>query len=71
MLMGGANEIIGMKIVYHPQSNKLLEYYYYRCGGEWNRKCLKLGKIEQDDDGLRTFALGPSAQSAVFVTSRS
>lgn len=61
MLMGGANEIMGMKIFYRPQSNKPLEYYYCRCGGEWNRKCLKLGKVEPDGDGLRDFALGPSA----------
>lgn len=61
MWVGGANEIMGMKIVYCLQSSKPLEYYYYRCGGEWNRKCLKLGKVEPDGDGVRSFALGPSA----------
>lgn len=66
MLVGGANEIMAMKIFYYPQSNKLLVHYCYRCGGVWIRKCLKLGKVEPDGDGLGAFALGPSAQPAMF-----
>lgn len=56
---------MAMKIFCHPQSNKLWEYYCYRCGGEWIRTCLKLSKAEPDGDGLRAFALGPSAQPAL------
>lgn len=55
---------MGMKIFYHPQNDKLLEYYYCRCGGGWSRKCLQLGKVALDGGGLRAFALGPSAQPA-------
>lgn len=62
MLMGGANEVMDMKIFYHPQSDKPLEYYYYKCAGGWSRKCLQLGKVEPDGGGPRAFALGPSAQ---------
>lgn len=55
---------MGMKIFCHPQNDKLLEYYYYRCGGGWSRKCLSLGKVALDGGGLRALALGPSTQLA-------
>lgn len=62
ILMVGASKKIGMKIFFHLQSDKYLEYYYYRCGSGWGRKCLHLSKAELVAGGPGAFALGPSAQ---------
>lgn len=71
MLMGGANEVMDMKIFYHPQSDKPLEYYYYKCAGGWSRKCLQLGKVEPDVVAPGPLHWAPLPSPLLLVISRS